>query len=326
MEYRDYYKVLGVDRTATKEQIKKAYRSLALKYHPDRNQGDQQAEEKFKELNEAYQVLSDPEKRTRYDALGESYNRYQQRGGAPGGFNWEEWYARGTSGQAYGSPNQAYGTPGNVQFDMGDLNDFLKGGFSEFFTRIFGGSQEYARTQTGSQARRSQIEKPSFEQELEITIQEAYQGTTRKLELDGRRLEVKIPRGARTGTRVRVADVVPTTEQGKKGDLFLVIRVIEDPRYERKGDNLTMDVPVDLYTAVLGGEITVETLSGKVVLTIPAGTQPGQTFRLAGRGMPRLRTPDVFGDLLARVKVVIPRNLTQKERELFTELARSPRK
>jgi curved DNA-binding protein len=319
MEYRDYYKVLGVDRTATKEQIKKAYRSLALKYHPDRNQGDKQAEEKFKELNEAYQVLSDPEKRTRYDALGESYNRYQQRGGAPGGFNWEDWYARG-------APGQTYGSPGNVQFDMGDLNDFLKGGFSEFFTRIFGGSPDYARTQAGSQARRSQIEKPSFEQELEITFQEAYQGTTRRLEMDGHRLEVKIPRGAKTGTRVRVADVIPTAEQGKKGDLFLVIRVIEDPKYERKGDNLTTEVPVDLYTAVLGGEIPVETLSGKVVLTIPAGTQPGQTFRLAGRGMPHLRTPDVFGDLLARVKVVIPRNLTQKERELFMELAGSTQK
>jgi curved DNA-binding protein len=319
MEYRDYYKVLGVDRSATKEQIKKAYRSLALKHHPDRNPGDKQAEEKFKELNEAYQVLSDPEKRARYDALGESYNRYQQRGGAPGGFNWEDWYARGTPGQAYGSP-------GNIQFDMGDLNDILKGGFSEFFTRIFGGSPDFSRTQSGSQPRRSQVEKPSFDQELEISFQEAYQGTTRKLEMEGRRLEVKIPRGAKTGTRVRVADVVPTTEQGKKGDLFLVIQVMEDPNFERKGDDLTTEVPVDLYTAVLGGEIPVETLSGKVVLTIPAGTQPGQTFRLAGRGMPHLRTPDVFGDLFVRVKVVIPRNLTQKEREMFLELARFTRK
>lgn len=319
MEYRDYYKVLGVERSATKEQIKKAYRNLAMKYHPDRNQGDKQAEEKFKELNEAYQVLSDPEKKSRYDALGESYNRYQQRGGAPGGFNWEDWYARGT-------PGQTYGTPGNVQFDMGDLNDFFKGGFSEFFTRIFGGSQEFRRAQAGSQTGRGQIEKPSFDQDLEITIQEAYQGTTRKLDMDGRHLEVKIPRGAKTGTRVRVADVLPTTQEGVKGDLFLVIRVIDDPRYERKGDDLTMEVPVDLYTAVLGGEVPVETLNGKVVLTIPPGTQPGQTFRLAGRGMPHLRTQDVYGDFMARVKVVIPRNLTQKERELFTELARSTRK
>jgi curved DNA-binding protein len=319
MEYRDYYKVLGVERTATKEQIKKAYRNLALQFHPDRNPGDKQAEEKFKEINEAYQVLSDPEKRGRYDALGESYNRYQQRGGTPGGFNWEDWYVRGTPGQSSGSP-------GNVQFDMGDLNDFLKGGFSEFFTRIFGGSPEFARTQAGSQARRRQIEKPSLDQDLEITIQEAYIGTSRKLDMGGRRLEVKIPRGARTGTRVRVADVLETSEEGVKGDLFLVVRVLEDPRFERKGDDLITEVPVDLYTAVLGGEIPVETLSGKVVLTIPPGTQPGQTFRLGGRGMPQLRAPEVFGDLLARVKVLIPRSLTQKERELFTELARAVQK
>ncbi len=315
MEYKDYYKTLGVERASSKEEIKKAYRKLALQYHPDKNPGNKAAEEKFKEINEAYQVLSDQDKRSRYDALGESYSSYQQRGGTPGNFNWEDWYANRAAGA----------TGGSVQFDVGDLNEFLRGGFSEFFTRIFGGSPGFNRTQAGQQTNRSRIEKPSYEQGVEISLLEAYQGTRRTLEMDGRRLEVEIPRGARTGTRVRVPDVIPTGPQSPKGDLFLLIRVADDPKYERKGDDLQTDAEVDLVAAVLGGEVNVETLSGKVVLTIPPGTQPGQVFRLAGKGMPHLKNPQSFGNLLARIKVTIPRQLTQRQRELFQELARNSR-
>lgn len=316
MEYKDYYKILGVDRKASKADIKRAYRKLALQYHPDRNPGNKQAEEKFKEINEAYQVLSDPDKRGRYDQLGESYANYQQRGGAPGGFNWDDWFVQQ---QAQG------GRRGNVQVDIGDLNDILGGGgFSDFFRSIFGGGMPDMgqEPRQRSASRREAARPSSYEQETEITLQEAYQGTTRRFEIDGRRIDVKIPAGARTGTKVRVAEAL-SGQEGQKGDLYLVIRVLDDPKFERKGSDVFTDAAMDLYTAVLGGEATVETLSGNVVLTIPPGTQPGQTFRLAGRGMPNLKNPESHGDLFARAKVRIPRNLSPKQRELFQQLKNS---
>ncbi len=171
MEYKDYYKILGVDRKASEEDIKRVYRKLALKYHPDRNPGDKKAEEKFKETNEAYQVLSDPTKRARYDQLGDSYANWQ-RGGTPGGFNWDQWTTR---------------QGGNTRVDYGNLDDILGGGFSDFFRQIFGGMDfRQAQGRTGRQTR----EKPSYEQELTISLQEAYQGSTRRIEVDGRRLDV----------------------------------------------------------------------------------------------------------------------------------------
>lgn len=311
MEYKDYYKVLGVDRKASEGEIKRAYRKLALKYHPDRNPNDQKAEEKFKEINEAYQVLSDPEKRSRYDQLGDSYTSWQQRGGTSGGFNWEDWVA----------------TPGagNVRVEVGNFDDLFGGGlgdFSEFFRTIFGGTPNVGaeRGRRGRAAERFQI--PSVEHEVTISLREAFQGTTRRLEVDGRRLEVKIPRGARTGTKIRVADAVPAS-QGQRGDLYLLINVADEPNFERKGNDLYTQVEVDLYPAVLGGEVTVPTLTGNVVLTIPPGTQPGQTFRLAGQGMPQIKNPDSRGNLLVAVRVRIPRNLTDQQRELYQKLADS---
>lgn len=312
MEYKDYFKTLGVERNAKKEEIKRAYRKLALQYHPDRNPGDKKAEDKFKEINEAYQVLSDPEKRRRYEQLGESYARYTQRGGAPGSFNWDDWFTQSPVG---GSRR------GNVRVEAGGFEDIFGGGFSEFFTRIFGGRPDVGTTSWGQAPSQSRSELPVYQQEVEITLLEAYQGTTRRLEMEGRRLDIKIPAGARTGTKVRVADAVSAGAQGQKADLYLVIRVLDDPRFERKGDDLYTDVTVDIYNAVLGGEVTILTLSGNVVLKIPEGTQPGQTFRLAGRGMPHIKRPDVHGDLLARTKVKIPRNLTPQQRELFQQLA-----
>jgi curved DNA-binding protein len=315
MDYKDYYKLLGVDRNAGEDEIKKAYRKLALKYHPDRNPGNKVAEEKFKEINEAYQVLSDPEKRTRYDQLGESYTRWQQRGGAPGGFNWEEWFTRAP---AQGS--------GNVRVEFGDLGDLFGGSggsdFSEFFSRIFGGMRGGTSREGVRSGARQQM-RQSYQQPVTISLNEAYQGTTRRLELDGRQLEVKIPPGARTNTRIRVSEAVPTGPNAPKGDLYLIVEVADDQRFTRKGNDLETEVNLDIYTAVLGGEVTVPTLSGNVVLTIPAGTQPGQTFRLTGRGMPLLRSPDRHGDLYARINVRIPRNLTAKQRDLFEQLSHS---
>ena len=312
MEYKDYYKTLGVERKATDEEIKRIYRKLALKYHPDHNPGNAQAEEKFKEINEAYQVLSDPQKRARYDQLGESYTQWQQGGTPGGGFRWEDWFTQAPSGAGQ-------------RVEVGNLDDILGGGFSEFFRRIFGGIPDMgsATGGRGMPQRRTRSEPAAYQHEAVISLSEAYQGTARLLEIDGRRLEVKIPPGARTGTKVRVANAIRGGAAASGADLFLVIRVAEDNRFERKGNDLHTDHTIDLYTAVLGGEITVATLSGNVVLTIPAGTQPGQSIRLSGRGMPMLKAPQSFGDLFVHIKVKLPRNLTSKQKELFEELSRS---
>ena len=309
MEYKDYYKVLGVDRKASEDEIKHSYRKLALDHHPDRNLGDKAAEEKFKEINEAYQVLSDVEKRKRYDQLGESYSSWQQRGGTPGGFNWEDWSVKNTTG-------------GNVRVEVSDFGDIFGdtgiGDFSDFFRSIFGGRS--VSRHPGSASTRSARQPQAFQQEVPISFFEAYQGTTRRIEIDGHQKEVIIPPGARTGTKVRVSEAISTAPNRPKSDLYLVIEVADDPRYKRKKNNLYTDVEVDLYTAVLGGEIKVPTLSGNVVLSIPSGTQPGQTFRLSGRGMPQLKNPKKSGDLYVKVNIRIPRNLSSEEKELFSEL------
>jgi curved DNA-binding protein len=321
MDYKDYYKIIGVERTAGADEIKKAYRKLAMKYHPDRNQGNKQAEDQFKEINEAYEVLSDPQKRSRYDMLGDSYSSWQ-RGGAQGGFNWNDWMSQS---------QQAAGRPGGATYrvDATGFEDLFGGGFSDFFNAIFGGGMAGTaertsgtrRTASTAQTTRLDPRKAaaaSLEQQVSISLDEAFRGTQRIIQVDSRRLEVKIPPGANTGTRVRVA----SGSNGLKQDIFLVIELLPDTRFDRKNEDLHTEVSVDLYTAVLGGQANVGTLSGNVMLKIPAGTQPGQTFRLAGRGMPHLRNPQSFGDLYARVKVHLPRTLSQKQRELFEQLSR----
>jgi curved DNA-binding protein len=308
MEYKDYYQTLGVGRNASAEEIKHAYRKLAMQYHPDRNPGDKAAEERFKEINEAHQVLSDPQKRTRYDQLGSSYSQYQQAGGHPGGFNWEDWMS------------QSQG-PGGVRVEYGDINDiFGEGGFSDFFTQIFGGMGG-TRTQTRRSTR--QVRPRNYDYPLTVSLQDVYHGSTRTVQVEDRRMEVKLPAGAKTGTRVRMAGAAPAGPDGKRGDLYLVLEIAPDPRFERKDDDLSTEVSVDLYTAVLGGQVNVPTPGGDVLLTIPSGTQPGQTFRLGGRGMPKLRNPQEHGDLMARVKIRLPRNLTPEQRELFERLRQS---
>jgi curved DNA-binding protein len=301
MEYKDYYKTLGVEKTASDADIKKAYRRLAMKYHPDKNPGDRSAEERFKDINEANQVLGDKEKRARYDQLGDSYFNYQQTGGAPGGFNWGQWTANGRQGAG--------------QVNMEDLGGMF-GGFSDFFRAIFGDAGGY--TQTGRpNPRRAQMQ--TMQQPVTISLQEAFSGTTRTLQVGQRRLEIKIPPGAKTGTRVRVPGGVAAAEL--QADIHLVIEVAPDARFERKENDLYTDVTVDLYTAILGGQAIVATPAGNVTLTIPPGTQPGQAFRLSGRGMPKLRERSQNGDLYARVKVQIPKTLTESERDLFKKLA-----
>jgi len=303
MEYKDYYRILGVDRNATQEEIKKAYRRLARKYHPDVNPGDKEAEARFKEINEAYEVLSDPEKRRKYDQMGESWRRWQQMGGDPNAFDWSRWFSRNWPG-------------GRVRIEYGTLDDILEG-FSDFFRAFFGDMG--IRTRYWSPYARGR----DYETTVSISLEEAFRGTKRIIELDGRRIEVTIPPGVRSGSKIRLAGLGGAGYGGgPQGDLYLKIEVQPHEIFERRGDDLYCEVPVDLYTAVLGGEVTVPTLSGKVILKIPPETQSGRTFRLRGQGMPNVHNPKQRGDLYATVKVVLPQNLSRKEQALFEELAR----
>jgi curved DNA-binding protein len=304
MEYKDYYKTLGVDRSASQKDVKTAFRRLARQYHPDANPDDPQAEERFKELNEAYEVLSDREKRAKYDQLGADWQRWQRTGGRPGDFDWGRW----TTGRPGEGVHVRYGTPEDL---FGDASPF-----SDFFSQIFGGISG-----SGFQSRSIPRRGQNYEQEVEITLQEAYHGATRLLQKEGRQIRVKIPPGADTGTRVRLRGEGGEGMGGAQaGDIYLRVAVLPDPRFERMGDELHTTVAVDLYTAVLGGEVEVPTLGGMVRLTIPEGTQNGRTFRLRGKGMPRLRQPKQHGDLYAKVEVRLPTRLTSRQRELFEEL------
>ena len=296
MDYKDYYKILGVERKASADEIRKAYRKLAKQYHPDYNPNNKQAEERFKEVNEAYEVLSDAKKRSHYDRLGSDYSQWQRRGG-PGNFNWDQ----------YG------GFPGSgTRVNMEDLNDmFGGGGFSDFFQTIFG--MGGARPSSS----RSRMEPQGYQQELDITMEEAYKGTIRLVESSGKKKQVRIPAGVRTGSKVRVAGAGPNGL-----DLYLIVNVIEDNRFERRGNDLHTTTQVDGFTAILGGETEVSTFDGTLKLTIPEGTQPDQVFRLAGRGMPNVKNQKEKGDLFVKVKIQIPKYLSAEQKKLIDEASR----
>ncbi len=306
MDYQDYYQTLGVPRTASQDEIKKAYRKLARQYHPDANPGDKKAEAKFKEINEANEVLSDPEKRKKYDQLGSQWQNYQRMGGDPRGFDWGQWTNQGQ---------------GNV--DLNDLFGSGGGGFSDFFESIFGGMG--GRTQTRSR-QRGPARGQNIDQPIEISLQDAYHGTKLTLQKDGQKLEVKVPPGINTGSKIRMSGQgSPGFNNGPAGDLLLLVTVLPDQTFEREGDNLKTTVSIDLFTALIGGETNVQTMKGSVQMKIPAGIQPGQSIRLRGQGMPQLNNPQNFGDLLVKVNVSLPANLSDEERKLV-ERWRSMRK
>jgi len=305
MEYKDYYNILGVDRNAEEKEIKKAYRKLARQHHPDVNPDDKTAEERFKDINEAHEVLSDPEKRRKYDQLGSSWQQWQRTGGDARGFDWSRWAGGAQPG----------GRGARVEYaDLGDLGDLFRGrDFSDFFQSVFGGA---GATQT--RPRRGQ----DYNQPVEITLEEAFQGATRMIQKDGRRLEIKIPPGVKTGSKVRMAgEGSPGMVGGASGDLYLEITVLPHSVFERQGDDLNCEILVSLYTAVLGGEVKAPTPGGDVLLNIPPETQGDRTFRLRGKGMPNLRNPQKHGDLYARLRVQVPQKLSKQEKELFRELA-----
>ncbi len=327
MEYKDYYKTLGVSRDASEKDIRKAFRHLARKYHPDVNPNDKDAEEKFKQVNEAYEVLSDSDKRARYDQLGSEWSRWQQRGGRPEDFNWGQWGA-GDSGV-----HVHYGTPEDLQDLFGDSSPF-----SDFFQQLFGGgvSGMGSRRQAedlfgglgsasgfGTRAQARPRRGRDYTQPVEISLREAYEGTRRVMQIGDRRLEVSIPPGADDGTRVRISGVGEAgVGGGPSGDLYLTVELLPNPNFERKGDDLYTVATVDLYTALLGGETPVTLVDGStVMLRIPPGTQNGRTIRLREKGMPHLNHPQQHGDLYVTIEVLLPTQLTQRERELFKQLA-----
>ena len=320
MDYQDYYGLLGVPKGATQKDIKQAYRKLARKYHPDLNPDDKAAEEKFKELNEAYEVLSDPEKRKKFDQFGSDWKSFQQRGGSADDF-WQQW---GRGAERGGGRHPYAAGPGG--FGGSDA-------FSDFFQQLFGGlggvrGGSYSgdigdllggrRGRGQVQSRRGQ----DYEQPVEISLEEAYLGTKRLFQIGEQRIEVTLPAGAKTGTRVRVAGRGASgVAGGPPGDLFLVVTVAPHPRFERQGEELETKVETGLYTAVLGGEVQVPLPDGhSVLLTVPPETQNGTRFRLRGKGMPVLGRAGERGDLYAVVEVSLLQALSDEERQLFEAL------
>jgi curved DNA-binding protein len=376
MDYKDYYKTLGLERKATPADIKKAYRRLARELHPDRNPGDKTAEHRFKEINEANEVLSDPKKRAQYDMLGSNWDQYARAGGAGGAGS-----SAGAAGNPFGGdpfgpggPFAGYGAGGagapgggNVRYEFhsaGGADDF-----SDFFRTFFAGADAAAAAQTATATRKSTAPgsgsaagsgngrrsgRPfddlfsrlrsegaagtatgtrsgpaprsqgkrrgeDVDVEVDLTLEEAFNGSTRLVQVGDRRLEVKLPAGVETGSKIRLSGKAGSGPDA--GDLYLITKVGPHPVFSRNGANLTRELPITLGEALLGGEVEVETLRGRVVLTIPPGTQQGQTFRLAGQGMPRLKAGGV-GDLFAKIKVVLPGKLEGRQKAAAEEFLR----
>lgn len=320
MEYKNYYNILGVDKNSTQKDIKKAYRKLARKYHPDVNPGKKDAEAKFKEINEAHEVLSDSDKRKKYDELGSNWKQYEQWQRAGGEAQGRSPFERAQrSAQQGGGQRSQYRTM--TEDDLNGMFGGTEGGFSSFFHTFFGGDPNMRMA-------KNRREGQDVEQSVQITLEEAFSGTVRNFQMqnpDGgvRRIEAKIPAGVTSGSRIRLkGQGMPGSNGGGAGDIYLVTDVMKHNLFERKGDNLYLKFSVPLNTAVLGGDAEVNTLNGRVLLKIPKETQNGKVFRLKGKGMPLLGKTDVKGDLYAEIIVIIPERLSEREVELFEELRR----
>ncbi len=374
MEYQDYYKTLGVDRKATPAEIKKAYRRLARELHPDNNPGNKTAEARFKQVNEANEVLSDPKKRAQYDMLGSNWEQVSRAGGAGGagaGFQGDPFGPGGPFAGFGGFGGQGgAGQSGNVRYEFHTAGD--PGDFSDFFNMFFGGAGAGApgtpgatataaeratgsgtKTRDGGKRSGNTLEdllsrlRPNasgasaagasgatagpaprhrgtrhgedVEVEVDVSLEEAFHGSTRLVQVGDKRLEVKLPAGVETGSKIRLSGKAGSG--GNAGDLYLNVRVRPHPAFTRNGADLTREVPVTLGEALLGGQVEVDTLDGRVLLKVPEGTQPGQTIRLTGKGMPRLKG-EGRGDLYAKIRVVLPGKLEGKQRQAAEEFLR----
>lgn len=290
MEYKDYYSVLGVSKTASADEIKKAYRKLARQYHPDTNPDNPQAEAKFKEVGEAYAVLGDETKRKQYDRYGKDFAKYGQPGGGFGA---------------------GAGQTGPIDFDMfGDLGDAFKsraGGFSDFFSSFF--------TNGGTTARQAPVKGQDLNASVTIDFEESYRGTVRKLAVDGRKVHVKIKPGVKNGHTLKLSGMGQQHPSGNHGDLKLKIHVNSDPRFKRKGNDLHTIVPLDMFTAALGGKVKIPSMKATVEISVKEGTQSGQKQRLKGLGMPVYGKEDQFGDLIVEYAITVPTNLTNAQKQ-----------
>jgi len=297
MEYKDYYKILGVDKSASQDEIKKAYRKLAMKYHPDRNAGNKSSEEKFKEITESNEVLSDPEKRKKYDTLGSNWKQYQN-----------------TGGQGFGGGRRQSGSTYEFSGDINDIFGGMGGGFSDFFESFFGGGGQGFGGRTQQQKTAIDVEA-----NMNITLEDVFNGSEKQISVEGKKLKIKINPGTKDGQKLRLKGLGRSkTAGGAKGDLYLNLHILQHPFYEIKENDLYYNLDVDLYTAVLGGKENIKTLDGKtIIITIPEGTESGKTLRLKNLGM---NNNSELGDLFVKILVTIPKNLSKEEKELFNKL------
>ena len=334
MEFKDYYATLGVPKTASEKELKQAYRKLARKHHPDVNPGDKGAEGKFKEINEAYEVLGDPEKRRKYDELGANWRMYEQAqqqgqpfpGGSPFGGGFGGFGGGGGEGGAWtinmGGPGGARTMSEDEMRDMFGTED----PFSDFFRTFFGGGGGGGAETRGRSGRAPRTQKGrDIESEAELTLEEAYHGAMRRISItlggSARSVDVRIPAGVKDGSRVRATgEGEAGSSGGASGDLFLRVKIRPHPVFERKGDDLHTKVALPVTTAVLGGEAQVPTITGSVRLKVPETTQPGQIFRLKGHGMPVIGKPDQKGDLYATADIQLPRSLTKDQRTAWEQI------
>ena len=320
MDFKDYYASLGVAPDADEKTIKKAYQKLAKKYHPDVNPGDKAAEAKFKDSMEAYQAISDPEKRRKYDELRQDYQQWKTRGGQ-GNYDYGRWQTNPGRGRSQSSTMS--------QEDFADMfgGAGRSGGmggdeYSDFFSNIFGGGGGQAPGYGGGSARRRARAGQDLEVEIQVTLEETYNGTTRVIRTGEKQIEAKIPKGVRTGSKVRIAGQGGAgIAGGPAGNLYLNITVASHPRFVRDGDDLRVELPIDFYRAVLGGEVSIHTFAGEVLLKIPPLSQSGKKFRFRGKGMPNLEHPLQQGDLFAELSIVLPEGISEQEITALRDLA-----
>lgn len=298
MAKKDYYKILEIPRTASQDDIKKAYRKLAIKYHPDKNPNNPQAEQRFKELNEAYEVLSDPEKRKKYDQFGENWEFAEQYAGA-------------------GAKGYGYGGGGYSTFSFDDIfgngsEGTYGGGFRDIFENIFG--ERFS-------GKKAKPKEQDVQGNVEISLEEACLGTTKVLNVEDQKIRLQIKPGSYDGLQLKIKEkgrLNPTT--GRRGDLYLNVRVKPHPLFERKGDDLYTKLPISFGLAALGGDVTVDTIDSKVNLKVPAGTDSGKILRVKGKGMPLYDHPNERGDLYVQVQIVSPKKLTDEQRRILETL------
>ncbi len=310
MDFKDYYSLLGISKNATEDEIKKAYRKLAVKYHPDKNPGNKQAEEKFKEMGEAYEVLKNPEKRKKYDKLGSNWKQYEQTSG--GGADFSQWARQG------GGKNYSH-TYSPEDFGGSDFSDFFNSFFSGDYSPDGGGGYgSQGRGRSGGRPAKGQ----DYEATLEVTLEESFQGSKRMINIGDEKISATIPTGVYNGQVLRIKGKGAAGRRGgEAGDLYMHVSMLPDPIFEIKDNDLYCDQHVGLYEAVLGGEITVQAPKGSFTMKIPQGTQNLKVLRMKGLGMPVYRKKNEFGDLYLKIIIDIPQNLSAREIELFNQLA-----